>query len=182
MCLTLWDPMDCSLPGSSVHGIFQARVLEWVAISFSRGSSQPRDWTQVSCIAGIHFTIWGTGEVTINRRWGSILSTKILCHLLSLLRGLHLGPMSTDFPDDASGKAPGCQCRSYKECGCIPESGRSPGGGHSNLLQYSCLENPMNRGVWWATVHRVSKNQTRLKWLKTNAPISIIISYFSFLS
>ena len=42
-CLTLCDPMDCSLPGSSVHGILQARILEWVAISFSRGSSQPRD-------------------------------------------------------------------------------------------------------------------------------------------
>ena len=51
-CLTLWDSMDCSLPGSSVHGIFQARVLEWVAIPFSRGSFRPRDWTQVSCIAG----------------------------------------------------------------------------------------------------------------------------------
>ena len=42
-CLTLCDPMDCSLPGSSVHGIFQAEILEWVAISFSRGSSRPRD-------------------------------------------------------------------------------------------------------------------------------------------
>ena len=42
-CPTLCDPMDCSLPGSSIHGIFQARVLEWVAISFSRGSSRPRD-------------------------------------------------------------------------------------------------------------------------------------------
>ena len=47
-CLTLWDPMDFSLPDPSVHGIFQAGVLEWVAISFSRGSSQPRDRTQVS--------------------------------------------------------------------------------------------------------------------------------------
>ena len=46
--LTLWDPTDCSLPGSSVHGIFQARILEWVAISFSRGSSRPRDRTRVS--------------------------------------------------------------------------------------------------------------------------------------
>ena len=46
------DPMDCSLPGSSIHGIFQARILEWVAISFLRGSSQPRDQTQLSCIAG----------------------------------------------------------------------------------------------------------------------------------
>ena len=50
--------MDCSLPGSSIHGIFQARILEWVAISFCRGSSWPRDWTQVSCIAGRLFTSW----------------------------------------------------------------------------------------------------------------------------
>ena len=46
-CLTLRNPMDCSLPGSSVYGILQARILEWVAISFSRGSSRPRNWTQV---------------------------------------------------------------------------------------------------------------------------------------
>ena len=47
LCLTLCDPMDCSLPGSSVHGVFQARVQKWVAISFCRGSSQPRDWTRI---------------------------------------------------------------------------------------------------------------------------------------
>ena len=51
-CLTLCDPMDCNLPGSSIHGIFQARIVEWIVISFSRGSSQARDRTQVSCIAG----------------------------------------------------------------------------------------------------------------------------------
>ena len=62
LCLTLCDPMDCSLPGPSVHGIFQARVLEWVAISFSRGSSQHRDRTRVSHIAGRCFTIWATRE------------------------------------------------------------------------------------------------------------------------
>ena len=61
-CPTLCDPRDCSLPGSSVHGILQARILEWVSIPFSRGPSQPRDWTQVSCIAGKFFTIWATGE------------------------------------------------------------------------------------------------------------------------
>ena len=61
-CLTLCDQMDCSLPGSSVHGVIQARIMEWVAISFSRGSSWPRDWTQVSCIVGRHFTIWATRE------------------------------------------------------------------------------------------------------------------------
>ena len=53
--------------GSSVHGIFQARVLGWVVISFSRGSSWPRDWTWVSCIAGRHFTIWATREAPINQ-------------------------------------------------------------------------------------------------------------------
>ena len=56
-CPTLLDPMDCSLPRSSVHGIFQARVLEWVAISFSRGSPQPRNRTQASHIVRRHFTI-----------------------------------------------------------------------------------------------------------------------------
>ena len=67
-CPTLCDRMDCSLPHSSVHGIFQARVLEWVAISFSRGSSRPRDQTQDSHIVGRHFTIWATREVSQGSR------------------------------------------------------------------------------------------------------------------
>ena len=57
-CLTICDPMDSSPPGSSVHGILQARILEWVAISFCRGPSWPRDWTWVFCIAGRFFTVW----------------------------------------------------------------------------------------------------------------------------
>ena len=61
-CLTLCHPMDCSPPGSSVHGILQARILEWVAISFSRETSQPRNWTQVSRIAGKYFTDWAIWE------------------------------------------------------------------------------------------------------------------------
>ena len=60
-CLTC-ESMDCSLPGSSVHGIHQERILEWVAISFSRGSSWPRNLTQVSCIAGKFFTYWAMRE------------------------------------------------------------------------------------------------------------------------
>ena len=56
-CLILCNPMDCSPPGSSVHGILQARILEWAAISSSRGSSQPRDRTQVACMAGGFFII-----------------------------------------------------------------------------------------------------------------------------
>ena len=60
-CLTLCDPMDCSPPGSCIHGILQARILEWVAISFSR-SSLPRDRTQVSSIGGRRFNLWATKE------------------------------------------------------------------------------------------------------------------------
>ena len=61
-CPTLCDLMDYSPPGSSVHGILQARILEWVAISFSRGSSWPRNQTRVSCIAGRFFTDWAMRE------------------------------------------------------------------------------------------------------------------------
>ena len=61
-CPTLCNPMDRSPPGSSIHGIFQARILEWVAISFSGGSSQSRDQTHVSCTAGRLFTVWATRE------------------------------------------------------------------------------------------------------------------------
>ena len=64
--LTLCNPMDCSPPGCSVHGILQARILEWVAISFSRGSSWPRDWTQVFRIRGRHFNLWSTREAPLN--------------------------------------------------------------------------------------------------------------------
>ena len=56
-----------------------------------------------------------------------------------------------------------------KDEGLIPGSGRSPGGRNVNTLQYSCLENPMDRGAWWATVHRVAKSQTRLKGLSMHA-------------
>ena len=63
LCLALLPPMDYSQPSFSVHGIFQARILEWVAIPFSRESSGPRDQTQVSCTAGRFFTIWATSEV-----------------------------------------------------------------------------------------------------------------------
>ena len=56
----------CSLPGSSAHGILQARILEWVAVLFSRGSSQPRDWTQVSWMAGRLLIAWATREAMLS--------------------------------------------------------------------------------------------------------------------
>ena len=59
-CPTLRDPMNCSLPGSSIHGISQARILEWVAIFFSRGSSWPRDWIHISCFGRQNLYHWAT--------------------------------------------------------------------------------------------------------------------------
>ena len=64
-CPTPCNPVDCSPPGSSIHGILQARILEWVAISFSRGSSQPSDQIQVSHIAGRRFNLWATREAQV---------------------------------------------------------------------------------------------------------------------
>ena len=68
-CLTLCDPMDSSPPSSSVHVILQPGKLEWVAILFSRGSSQSRDSTRVSCTAGRFFTFWVTGEALFWALW-----------------------------------------------------------------------------------------------------------------
>ena len=132
-CPILCNPMDYA-----VHGILQARILEWVAFSFSRGSSQARDRAQVSCIAGRIFTSWVTREAlnintNINIKWASqvVLVIKNLPVNAGDIRDVfHLW------------------------------MGRSPGGRHGNPLQYSCLETPMDRGAWQATVHRVPKSQT----------------------
>ena len=111
-CPTLCEPMDCSLPGSSVHGIFQAIVREWTAISFSRGSSQPRDWTQTSHFVDRRFTIWATREVPIFARQTSNYSHKVKSFqfsglkntgtngkvILSSTRGVGQGPAFTE-PD-----------------------------------------------------------------------------------
>ena len=61
-CLSLCNPMDCNPPGSFNHGIPQARIVEWVAIYFSRGSSRPRDWTCIPELAGRFFITWATRE------------------------------------------------------------------------------------------------------------------------
>ena len=73
-------PKDCSLPGSSIHGIFQARVLEWAAIYFSRGSSQSRDRTWVFHIADRRFTIWSTREVHTRELWQKTLQSSEVSH------------------------------------------------------------------------------------------------------
>ena len=152
--------MDCSLPGSSLHGILQARVLEWVAISFSRGSSPPRNRTWVSRIAGRHFNLWATTtsrnhphfEISLAEHWSN----------------LQMG-----FPGGSEVKVSACN---VGDLGSTPGSGRSPGEGNGNPLQYSCLENPMDRGAWWATVHGVAKSQTRLSNFTFHSLFSLVYS------
>ena len=111
-CLTLCDPIDCRLPGSSVHGILQTKILEWVTMPSSRRSSPPRDWTHdVSCIYDI------AGGFFITESPGKPIYVYVcVCVCVSA-----------------------CNVRDQ---GSIPGLGRSPGGGHGNPLQYSCLENP----------------------------------------
>ena len=68
-------------------------------------------------------------------------------------------------------KNPAINAGDIKDVGSIPGSGRSPGGGHGNLFQYSCLENPMDRGAWRATVHGVTKSRTHLRRQRTHMAI-----------
>ena len=111
-CPTLCDPMDCSLPGSSIHGVFQARILEWVAISFSSRSSRPRDWTQVSRIAGRGFTVWATSPVTwvlngiLSASWDAIgweREGAAQERRVPRAFGKDVGPCGHWYPRDASG-------------------------------------------------------------------------------
>ena len=83
----LCDPMVCSTPGSSLHGILQARIVEWVAIPFSRGSFWPRDQTWVSWIAGRFFIVWANG--TVRGRWtGKVTVWKLRGLSMKLLASL----------------------------------------------------------------------------------------------
>ena len=88
--------------------------------------------------------------------YATLLLKRYVCVLL-FLKWLQTSPQG--FLGGTHGKEPACQCRRHKS----PGLGRSPGGGHGNPLWYSCLENPMDRGAWWATVHGDKKSQTRLK-------------------
>ena len=87
LCPSLCDHMDCSSPGSSVHGILQARILEWGAIPFSRGPSWPRDQTQVSCIASRFFTVSATRETCL-----FILLRLIFCYAIFINHKLNHAP------------------------------------------------------------------------------------------
>ena len=155
--LTLWGPMDCSRPHSSLHGIFQPRALEWGAIAFSKGSSRPSDQTWVSCVVGRCFTIRAPRKGPARVLY-ILFVTRPGCELNTTHSQVALAVKTT--PANAGDR---------RNAGSIPRSGRSPVEGHGNPFQYSCLENDTDRGAWWATVcrvvkiHSVVKSQTRLK-------------------
>ena len=149
LCLTLCDPMDCSPPGSPVHGIFQARILEWVSVSFSRGSS--RDQTHISCI--------GRRILDYSATWKALLDISVQMHRTS-----HVVLVVKNPPANAG---------DIRDEGLTHGLGRSPGGEHGNPLQYSCLENPMDRGAWRASVFQ---SWTQLKQLIMHIYIHTFLS------
>ena len=154
-CPTLCDPLDCI-----VHGILQARILEWLAVLFSRASSQPRDQTQVSHIAGGFFTSWASREV--QEYWSGSLSLLQWIFLTQFLMNYKFyilfllfywaSQVALEIKNLLANAA------DTRDTDSIPGSRRSPGRGHGNPLQYSCFENFKNRRAWEATVHRVTKN------------------------
>ena len=159
--------MDYSLPHSSVHGIFQARVLEWAAISFSRGSSWPRDRTWVSRIVGRHLTIWATREA-IKRGKGQCKSPKAeVCLACSRkIKKPSLAGTEWTMGKGVEDKISELRRRVGWLCmilwTVIKDLASTVGEGNDNPLQYSCLGNSMDRGPWQATVHGVAKRRT---WL-----------------
>ena len=157
MCLTLCNPIDCTPPGSSVHGILQARLLEWVAMPSSRGSFRPRDRTCVSCSLCTRQA--GTLPLVPPGKPNACYNLSIICisshtqervkesksqvrdnvRLNSTLKYL------CSFAGGAGVKEPVCQCRRHETQ--VRSLGQEAPEGHGNPLQYSCLENPKDRGA-----------------------------------
>ena len=165
-CRTLCDPIDCSPSGSSVHGIFQAIILEWIAISFSRRSSQPRARTRVSHVVDRRFTIWATRQV-----WDSNISSKktlmfmwyVNCN--SSRSGTQEASINSWYDGTAVKNLSACARDSW-DMGSIPGFRRSPGVWNGNPLQYSCLENSMDRGAWRTRLSEHAKHtQIVGKWM-----------------
>ena len=146
--------MDYSLPGSSVRETLQAGIRERVAISFSRGSSWPRDRIQISHATGRLFTDWATRVQNKTRNHALKYLYSCVCYGAS-----PGGSVVKNLPSNAS------------DAYSIPGPGRPPGRGHGNPLQYSCLENPVDRKACQATVHRVTKSWTWLKQLITQTHV-----------
>ena len=143
-CLTLCDPMDYNLPGSSIHGIFQARVLEWVAISFSRGSSWPRERTWVSRIAGRRLSHQGSSLLLL------LLSRVRLC--VTPQTAAHQAP----HPWDSPGKNTGVGCHFLLQCMKVKSE---------REVAQSCptLHDPMGCSLPGSSIHGVFQARV-LEW------------------
>ena len=154
-CPTLCEPMDCSLPGSSVHGIFQARTLEWAAISSSRVSSLFRDRTHIFWIASRFFTTAPPKKTSLKAQ--PVLNpdfTLILANSIIVTRVKEESEVMIFIITPVSRWV-----KYAEDVDSIPGLRRSSGGGNGSPLQCSCLENPMDRAVWRATVHGLQKNR-----------------------
>ena len=150
-CPTLWDPVDYSPPGSSIHGIFKARILQWVAISYSKGSSQPRDWT---CTSSISFTGSGVFSTVPPGKQVDMKSFIVFIFFFFLVFIWFSGVILRywGFPCGSAGKESAC---SVGDLGSIPVLGISPGEGKGYPLQYSSLENSMD-----CIVHGIAESDT----------------------
>ena len=131
-CPTLCDPIDGNPPGSSVHGIFQARVLEWGAIAFSKYESYP--WAKYLCICLCCLQLVSSVSYSF---LGTVLFPPLIYSWVFY-------SFWCGFPDSSDGKESACNA---EHPGSIPGSGRFPGKGNGNTIQYSFLENPMAR-LW----------------------------------
>ena len=165
-CVQLCIPLDYSPTGFSVQGISQARILEWVAISYSRASSQPRDWTLISCFGrcilyqvshlGRPYPSCGT-QLKLSQINSQIALSKSEYYqerdrkisVRSWVQWLPGGSMVKNQPANAG------------DTSSLPGWGRSPGDRNGNPLQYSSLGNPMNRGALQPTVHGVAKESDK---------------------
>ena len=128
----------------------------WSGLPFTSPGDLPDPGIQLKspALQADFFTVWASREVILLE-----VDCQSLLHLFGLI-GFYIGPLSAlGFPGGSDGKASACN---VGDLGSIPGLGRSPGEGHGNPLQYSCLENSIDRGAWWATVHVVKKS---LKWL-----------------
>ena len=163
-CPTLCHPGDCSPPASSVHGILQARILEWVALFSSRGSFQTRDPTCVSCVSCI------SRQLIYHYHYHDSPNLKYLPSE-SLQKYLPVPDLWQPIPVLLPGKSHGRRSL----VGCNPWgreewdtteplhfhfSLSSIEEGNDNPLQCSCLENPRDRGAWWAAVYGVAQSWT----------------------